>query len=76
MEYILIALYIFAAIVINTGIAFMIDGLLDLAFQNKYKQKYRRYLLIPGIPLVVLFIGIPVALFVFVKMIVLDFTKD
>ena len=76
MEYMLIAFYIFALIVINTGMAFMIDGLLDLAFLDKYKQKYRRYLLIPGIPLVVLFISIPVALFVFVRMVVLEFTQD
>jgi hypothetical protein len=72
MEYVLIAFYIFATIVVNTGVALMIDSLLDLALRTSYKQKYRRYLLIPGIPLIVLFIGIPVALFIFVKMVVLD----
>jgi hypothetical protein len=76
MEYVLIIFYIFAAIIINTGIAFMIDGLLDLALDRSYKQKYRRYLLIPGIPFIALFVGIPIALFLFVRMITLDFFQD
>jgi hypothetical protein len=76
MEYVLIAFYIFTAFVINTGGAVLIDGILDLAFRNKYKQKYRRYLLIPGAPVIILFIGIPIALLLFVRMIVLDFFQD
>jgi hypothetical protein len=76
MEYVLIIFYIFAAIIINTGIAFMIDGLLDLALDRSYKQKYRRFLLIPGVPLVTLFVGIPIALFSFVRMVVLEFFQD
>jgi hypothetical protein len=76
MEYVLIIFYIFAAIIINTGIAFMIDGLLDLALDRSYKQKYRRFLLIPGVPLVTLFVGIPIALFAFVRMVVLEFFQD
>jgi hypothetical protein len=76
MEYVLIIFYIFAAIIINTGIAFMIDGLLDLALDRSYKQKYRRFLLIPGVPLITLFVGIPIALFAFVRMVVLEFFQD
>jgi hypothetical protein len=76
MEHMLIAFYIFALIIFNTGIALLVDGLLDLALHTKYKQKYRRYLLIPGMPIVVLFIGLPVALFIFVRIVVLDFTQD
>ena len=76
MEYVLIAFYIFAAFVINTGVAVMIDGILELAFRDKYKQKYRRYLLIPGVPFIALFAGIPIALFLFVRIITLDFFQD
>ena len=36
----LIAFYIFALIIFNTGIALLVDGLLDLALDTKYKQKY------------------------------------
>jgi hypothetical protein len=54
----------------------MIDGLLDLALDRSYKQKYRRFLLIPGVPLVTLFVGIPIALFAFVRMVVLEFFQD
>lgn len=76
MEQVLIIFYIFATIILNIGLAFMVDGLLDLALDTKYKQKYRRYLLIPGMPVIILFIGLPVALFVFVRIVVLDFTQD
>jgi hypothetical protein len=74
--YVLLSFFIFASLVVNTGIAFMMDSLLDLALGNKYKQKYRRYLLIPGIPFIVLFTGVPVALFAFVRMVVLEFFQD
>jgi hypothetical protein len=76
MEYVLIAFYIFAILVFNTGTAVLIDGILELAFRDKYKQKYRRYLLIPGVPFIALFVGIPIALFLFVRMITLDFFQD
>jgi hypothetical protein len=76
MEYALIAFYIFAFLVMNVAATLMIDALLDMSLGSSYKRKYRRYLLIPGIQFIVLFLFIPVALFKFMQFVVLDFFKD
>jgi hypothetical protein len=72
----LIAFYIFVLIVMNVAVALMVDSLLEMSLGRSYERKYRRYLLIPGIPFVVLFLFIPVALFKFMKFVVLDFFED
>jgi len=76
MEYMLIAFYIFVFIIVNIAVALMIDSLLEMSLNYSYKRKYRRYLLIPGIPFIILFLFIPVALFKFMQFVVLDFFKD
>jgi hypothetical protein len=76
MEYMLIAFYIFAFMVINIAATLMIDSLLDMSLGSLYKRKYRRYLLIPGIQFIILFLFIPVALFKFIQFVVLDFFED
>ena len=72
----LIAFYIFAFMVINIAATLMIDSLLDMSLGSLYKRKYRRYLLIPGIQFIILFLFIPVALFKFIQFVVLDFFED
>jgi hypothetical protein len=72
----LIAFYIFVLILMNVAVALMIDSLLDMSLGSLYKRKYRRYLLIPGIPFIVLFLYIPVSLFKFMQFVVLDFFED
>jgi hypothetical protein len=76
MEYMLIAFFIFVLILMNVAVALMIDSLLDMSLGRLYERKYRRYLLIPGIPFIVLFLFIPVALFKFMRFVVLDFFED
>ena len=76
MEYMLIAFYVFVLILMNVAVALMIDSLLDMSLGSLYKRKYRRYLLIPGIPFIVLFLYIPVSLFKFMQFVVLDFFED
>jgi hypothetical protein len=76
MEYMLIAFYIFVLIIVNIAVALMIDSLLEMSLGRSYKRKYRRYLLIPGIPFIVLILFIPVALFKFMQFVVLDFFED
>ena len=72
----LIAFYVFVLILMNVAVALMIDSLLDMSLGSLYKRKYRRYLLIPGIPFIVLFLYIPVSLFKFMQFVVLDFFED
>jgi len=76
MEHMLIAFFIFAFLVMNVAATLMIDALLDMSLGSSYKRKYRRYLLIPGIPFVALLLFIPVVLFKFMQFVVLDFFKD
>ena len=72
----LIAFYIFVITLMNVAVALMIDSLLDMSLGRSYERKYRRYLLIPGMPLIVLFLFILIALFKFMQFVVLDFFKD
>ena len=72
----LIAFFIFVIILMNVATALMIDSLLEMSLGRSYKRKYRRYLLIPGIPFIVLILFIPVALFKFMQFVVLDFFED
>ena len=76
MEYMLIAFFIFVIILMNVATALMIDSLLEMSLGHSYKRKYRRYLLIPGMPFIVLILFIPVALFKFMQFVVLDFFED